>query len=122
MRRLTKTCCGPRDGPLLAERGDEPAHRDAGRLLVDRHEVGPLAVDLVEPLLERTGRRRFEQHALAALEREADLRVAERQLGDEPRDLRGLRGIGLQELSPRRQVEEEIADLDQRAFRRADLA
>ena len=107
---------------LLAERRDEPADGDAGGLLRDRHEVGPVAVDLIEALVDRSGRRRLEQHALAALQDEADLRIAERELGDQPRDLRGLGGVRLQELPPRRQVEEQIGDFDQRAFRRADLA
>ena len=53
---------------------------------------------------------------LAALQHEADLRIPERELRDEPRDLRGLRGIRLQKLSAGRQIEEQIRDLDERAL------
>ena len=50
MRRLTKTFCGPRVRPLLAERRDVTVDRHAARLLAHRDQVGALAVHLVEAL------------------------------------------------------------------------
>ena len=50
--------------------------------------------------------------ARRARQREADLGIRERELRHDPRDLRRLGGVGLQELAPRRQVVEEIVHLD----------
>ncbi len=50
-----------------------------------------------------------------------DLGIAERELRDHARDLRRFAGVGLEKLAPRRQVVEEIADFDRRAFGRADF-
>jgi hypothetical protein len=105
-------------GPLLAERRDETAHGHARGVLGDGHEVRAVAVDLVEALLHRARRRRLEQPAVAALEPEADLRIAERDLRDEARHLRRFGRVRLEEFPPRGQVEEDLADLDERAFRR----
>ena len=109
-------------GTLVGKRGHEAAHRDLRRGLGDRHQVGPLAVDLVEALLERPGRRRLDEEAASARQREADFGHDQRNLRDESRDLRGLGRVGLQEFPARREVEEKIGDLDQRALGRADLA
>ncbi len=49
------------------------------------------------------------------------VRVGQRQLRDDPRDLRGLAAVGLQKLAARRQVVEQVVDLDHRALGRADL-
>jgi hypothetical protein len=111
----------PARGALLAERRDESAHAQPGRLLDDRHQIRPVAVDLIEALLVAAGRRRLEQDAAAAPQDEADVGIAERQLGGQARHLRRLGGVGLQELAPRGQVEEQVADLDERPFRRAGL-
>ena len=110
------------DRALVAKRRDESVHRQAARFLVDLDEVGALAEQLKEPLGHSGRRRTLEELAAAARQREADLRIAERHLRHQPRDLRRLRLIRLEELAPRRQVEEEVGDLDARAFRRADLA
>ena len=122
MRRLTKTFCGPAHRPLIAERGDVAFDRQPPGLLADLHEIGALAEELKEPLAQPRRRRTLQQRAPAAGEREAHLRIAERHLGDEPRDLRRFGGVGLEELAPRRQVVEEIFDLDRRALGHARLA
>jgi hypothetical protein len=107
--------------PLLGEGGDEAAHNDPRRGLVDADEVRPVAVDLVEPFVDRPGRRRLEQQAIAAAQNETDLVITQRELRDETRHLRGLGGIGLQELPPRRQVEEDLPDLDKGSSRCANF-
>ena len=113
----------PARRPLLAERGDVAEHREVAASLPHLDQI-------------RRGRRRADRsaraawpagghstaRAAAARQREADLRIAERQLRDEARDLRRLGRVRLEELAARRQVVEEIGDLDRRALRRADLA
>ena len=97
-RQARRPPCAPRSGPARSPNSWKNRSRSAG------------------------GRRTLEQPAAAARQREADLGIAERHLRHEPRDLRRLGGVGLQELAARRQVVEEVGDLDRRALGRADLA
>ena len=107
--------------PLLCERRHEALDAEAGQRLAHRHEIGPVAEDLIQPVLELRHRRPVEHRPRSARQREADLRITERELRDDARDLRRFARVGLEKLAPRRQVVEEIADFDRRAFGRADL-
>ena len=108
--------------PLIGERGDVAVHADAGCVLRDRHEIRAVAVDLEKTLLRRARGRRLEQHAIGASQRHPDLRIPERQLRHEPRNLGRFGGVGFQELPPGRQIEKQIRDFDERALGRSDLA
>ncbi len=101
---------------LIAERGDVPVNRQAASFLADFDQVGPLAEQLKESVTQAGGRRALNEDPTVAREREAHLRVAERHLRNEARDLRGFGGVGLQELAPRGKVVEEIVDRDRRPF------
>ena len=107
--------------PLLGQRGDEAGEPDAAGLLAHFHQVAPLAVELIQPVATRHGGRALQHGPPGARQREADLRIRQRQLRDDARDLRRLGAVRLQELPPRRQVVEQVVDLDDRALRRADL-
>ena len=67
----------------------------------------------------RHRRRALQDPAAGAGQREADLRIRQRQLRDDARNLRRLGAVGFQELPPRRQVVEDVVDLDDGALRRA---
>ena len=103
---------------LIGERGDETRQLQAARLLLQVDQIVALAVHLIQTIARGERRRNLQHGAARARERESDLGIRERELRDDARDLRGLGAIGLQELPPRRQVVEEIVDLDDRAFRR----
>ena len=107
---------------LVAERRDVAFDLQAAGVLSHLDQVGALAEQLEEPLAQAVHRRALQQAAAAAGHGEPDLGIAERHLRRQPRDLRRLRRVGLQELAPRRQVVEEIGDLDAGALGRADLA
>ena len=119
MRRLTKTCCGPRVGPCSASaatNAGEPQRRRPRRL--DRHQVRPIAVDLIQPIGQRSAPAGTAAPCGPALVSvKPTSRIAQRQLRHDPRDLRGLGGVGLQELPPRRQVVEQVGDLDRACLR-----
>ena len=106
---------------LLGERRDEAGERHAARVLAQLHQVAALAVHLIQPVALRQCRRALQHLAARARQCEADLGIRQRELGDNPGDLRGLGGIGLQELAPRREVVEDVVDFDDGALRRADL-
>ena len=78
-------------GPVIAERRDVAVNRDARRVLAELEQIRPIAEQLEEALRQSRRGRTLEQPAAAERQRPADLRIAERQLRDEPRDLRGLR-------------------------------
>src|SRR6266511_3854940 len=80
------------------------------------------AEQLEEAIPKAAGRRTLEQRPAAADDGEADLGIAERELRPNPRDLRRLRCVGLEELASRGQVVEQIRDFNACAFRRTDLA
>ena len=107
--------------PLFCKRGDEAFDAEARQRLAHRHEVGPVAEDLIQPVFELRHRRPVEHRPRPARQREADLRIAERKLRDDAGDLRRFARVGLEKLAPRRQVVKQIADFDRRAFRRADF-
>ncbi len=107
--------------PLLGEGRDEPVDAEASGLLGHRHEVGAIAVQLVEAIRQRGGRRAAEEHARPARHGEPDLGVAQRELRRHAGDLRRLGRVRLQELAPGREVVEEVGHLDDRAGRHADL-
>ena len=94
---------------LVGQRRDEAGERGAARLAAHRR---PDPADRRRSGYSRSGERRdrraLQQLAPGAGQREADLRIAQRQLRDDPRHLRGLGGVGLQELPPRRQVVEQV--------------
>jgi hypothetical protein len=56
---------------LIAKRRDETTHADAGGQFLDEDKVGPVAIDLIEALRDRAGRRRFEKQPVGAPERES---------------------------------------------------
>ena len=123
MRRLTKTFWAPRTGPWSAERGHVALDRQAASFLAHLHQVGTVAEELKEPLGQPgalADTRSSVRPPLVSVNPTSG--IAERHLGDEPRHLGRFRGVGLQKLPARRQVVEEIRDLDRRAFRRADFA
>ena len=109
-------------GGLSREAGHEPRHRDPRRLLADLDEVVAVLVELEQPVREALDRRPPREAAGPARQGEADPVPAQRELGDEPRDLGGLGAVRLQELAARGHVVEEVGDLDDGAFRRAGLA
>ena len=83
MRRLTKTFCGPRVGPCLGQRRDEPVNREAADLASHLDQIGPVAVDLVQPIGGSCTGGHCERLAAGAGQREADLGITERQLRHE---------------------------------------
>ena len=107
--------------PLLGERRDVAGHAQPAGFLSDLEEIAPLAVDLIQPIAQRRRRRTLQHLAPGARQREADLRIRQRELRDDARHLRRLGAVGLQELAPRRQVVEQVVDLDDGAFGGADL-
>ncbi len=113
---------GTSNRPLLAERRHDTPHGDAGRVFDHRHQVRPVAVDLIEAFLKRAGRRRLDHPTRAVAKQEPDVPVAERQLGDEPRDLGRLGGVGLQELPPAGRLKNRSATSTSVPSGRADLA
>ncbi len=114
-----KTFCGPRVGPCSASAAMNPSSSQPSGFLPDFQQIVPFAVQLVQALADALRRRTLAApSATAARQREADLRIRERELGGDPRDLRRFRRVRLQELAARRQVVEEIADLDERPFGR----
>ncbi len=75
----------------------------------------PEAVQGADPLPEAGAGRRVQEDAPVREEAHVDPGIGQRQLGHHANDGRLLRGGALQELGPRRRVEEEVADLDGRA-------
>ena len=121
MRRLMKTFCGPRVGPCSASAAMKPVSLMPPASLRELEQIAAFAVQLVQPVALRHRRRALEHRASGAGQREADLGIRQRQLRDDARHLRRLGAVGLQELAARRQVVEEVVDLDDRAFGGADL-
>ena len=117
MRRLMKTFCGPARRSLLGQRRDVTHQRHVAAVATDVDEVTPIAVQLIQPVTERRDWRDLQDLAARTGQREADLRIAQRQLCDDARDLGGFGAIRLEKLAPRRQVVEDIGDLDRGAFR-----
>ena len=116
-----KTFCGPRVGSLLGERRDVANQAHVAAVATDVDEISPLAVQLIQPVPQRRDWRDLEHLAPRARQREADFRIAQRQLGDDARDLGGLGAIRLEKLAARRKVVEQIGDLDRGAFRHSRL-
>ncbi len=112
----------PAHGTVIAERRHVAVNRNARRVLAELQQVQPFAEQLEEALGQPCCGGTLEQPAAARGQRPADLRVSERHLRHEPRDLGGFGDVGLQEFAPRRQVEEEVGDLDGCALARPDLA
>ena len=107
----------PASGPLLGQRRDEAEHQDAASLLAHLEQVGAVAVELIEPILQRARGRALQHGARSAGQGEPDLGIGERQLRGDARDLPRLGPVRLQELPSRRQIVEEVVDLDDRAWR-----
>ena len=103
--------------PLLGQRGHVPLDAEA------RQRSSPPAPDrgarrrsdTADP---RTSRPPASETRVRGplVQRESDLRIPERELCDDARDLRRFARVGLQKLPARRQVVEQIADFDGRAF------
>ncbi len=104
----------PAGRPLLRQRRDVADHLDVAAVPPHVDEIRTIAVELVQAIAERCHRRTLEDGPSGARQREADLRVAERQLRDDPGHLGGLGGVGLQELAARGQVVEHVGHLDRR--------
>ena len=103
--------------PLLRQRRDVAEHLDVAGIAPHLDEVVPLAVQLVQPVAQRADRRTLNDLPAGARQREPDLRITERELGDDARDLRRFGAVGLQELPAGGQVVEEIGDVDRRPLR-----
>ena len=102
---------------LLGERRDVAADPQAARLLPHLEQVVPLAVQLIQPIAQRSPRAGTAAPCVPPLVSVKPISgIGQRQLRGDARHLRGLGGVGLQELAPRRQVVEEIVDLDDGAF------
>ncbi len=113
---------GPANRTVIAERRNVTMDRDPRRVLLNLDQIRTIAEQLKEPLRQPRSWRTLEHRPHARRQRPADLRVAERQLRDQPRDLGRLGNVGLEELASRRQVEEQIRDLDAGSLARADVA
>ena len=111
----------PTAWPLLGEWCDIPVDAHAATFATHFDQVRTSLIDLVEALGDVAGRRAVEQFAAAARELESDGGRTERELRHEARHLRGFGRIRLQELAARRQVVEEVPDLDRRTLWRADV-
>ena len=102
----------------------EAPDADAGERGVDRAE--PLeelrAVEVAEAVLEGIAGRELVQEHAVALEREGDAVVGECERVEHRAHERLLGLVGAQELAARREVEEEVAHLDERAGRAAAVA
>ncbi len=106
---------------LLGEGSHEAFDAEPRQRLAHRHQVGTLAEDLKQPIFELRDNGPVGEGAGPARQGESDFRVAERKLRHHPRHLRGFTRVGLEKLPARRQVVEEVADFDGRAFGSADL-
>ena len=102
---------------LLRQRGDEPGELQPARVLFQLQQIAALAVDLIQAIALGQRRRALEHRAARARQREADGGVRERELRDDFRHLRRLRGIRFEKLAACGQVVEQIVDLDERALR-----
>ena len=107
--------------PLLGERRDESGQSQTAGSFSDVDKIRTFAVQLIETVAQRCGRGALHHRPAAACEREADLRVGKRELRDDSRDLCRLSPVRLQKFATRRQVVEQIVDLNHRAFRGADF-
>ncbi len=107
--------------PLLGQRRDVAMDAKSAAFPPHLDQLRSRLVDLVEALRDVTRRWAIEQLAAAARQLEADGGRPERQLRHQPRHLGRFGRIGLQELAPRRQVEEQVTHLDRGAFRRPDV-
>ena len=102
MRRLTNRFCGPARRSLLGQRRDVAEQLDVAAVAAHLDQVAPIAVQLIQPVAQRRDRRALQHLASGAGEREADLRIAQRQLRDDretcadsaPSDFRNLRRAG----------------------------
>jgi hypothetical protein len=106
---------------LLGERCHISVQHDPAGLLVHLQQVIPIAVQLIEPVPQHGHRRTLDDAPPAARQGESDVRVGQGELRRHPRDLRRLGGVGFQELPPRRQVVEEVVDLDYGSFGRGNF-
>ena len=98
-------------------RGDDAGHARPRTFARHVEEPGrqPEAVQRADPLPQAGARGSVQEDAPVREEAEVDPRIGQRQLGHDANDGRLLRGGALQELGPRRRVEEQIPDLDGRA-------
>ena len=69
--------------PLLGQRRDVAEQLDVAAVATHLDQVAAIAVQLIEPLPQRGHRRALQHLAPGARQREADLRVAQRQLRDD---------------------------------------
>ena len=111
----------PTHRSVLCEDGDVPGQSQPGRLFPHLDQIEPLTVKLKETLGQSLDRWTLQDAPARAREDEAHLRIPKRQLGDQARDLGGLRGVRFEELPPRRHIVKQIRGLDGRPLRRPDL-
>ena len=105
--------------------GEEAADFDAffGIFKRERKErlCDRLSVDGPDGVVEISAAGRDEHHLVVIDEAEGDLRVRERELRNEVRDMRAFRVIRLKEFLACRRIEKEVFHLDRRAEARADV-
>ena len=109
----------PARRPLLGQRRDVAGQPQAAGLLAHLEQVAALAVQLIQPIAQRSrpaGTASTVRPPLVSVKPTSG--YASASCVDDARDLRRLGAVGLQELPPRRQVVEEVVDLDDRALRR----
>ena len=106
---------------LLGERRNVSGQPEAAGALADLDEIVPIAVDLIQAIVQRSRGRTLKQRPAGARQRKAGLVVRQRKLRHHSRNLRRLRTVRLQELASRREVIKEVVDLDDRALGGAHL-
>ena len=106
---------------LSCQGRDVPGEPQPAGALPDLDQIVPFAVNLVEAIAQRSGRRPLKKRPAGAGQHETRFRIRQRQLRHDARHLRRLRAVGFQEFPARREVVEQIVDLDDGAFGRADL-
>ena len=113
---------GPARRPLIGQRGDDAGEPQAVPVALHRDQVRPIAIDLEQPVGQRSRRRATQYGPPGAGQRDADVGMAEGQLRDDLRNVRRLGSVGLQKLAAGREVEEQVFDGDRRALGYADRA
>ena len=120
--RLTKRYCA-RD-VLLCSKGSVSRDAYAIPLVTNRRQVleKRLAQDLVDAVFQRLHARGFNQGAALVVQLKLDIGMGQSVVGHLPADVLDFSGDRLHELLSRRNVVEELADLDQSSLRPGNFA
>ena len=116
-----KMFCGPRRGPVSASGATIAGDPHAGGLLLAPAPGRRVRRRIWYSRSRAARHRRAFEKRRPALISVKPTAAPERQLRHDARDLRRLRRVRLQELAPRRQVVEEVLDVDAGPFRHAGL-